>query len=148
MADLDLTQAEADALLAMEKLSESDDLREFPSPGERIEISLVSANKRERFFLDLSRSELVIAKGTYQNRARQVIVLARLDFGGKPHRNPDDEEVAAPHLHLYRQGFGDKWAIPVPPEKFRDLDSLQTMFEDFMRFCRITKPPAIQWGIT
>lgn len=147
MADLDLTQAEADALLAMEKLSEGPETRDFPTPGERIEIPLVSLNKRERFLLDISRSDLVIAKGTYQNRARQVIVLARLDFGGKPHRNPDDEEVAAPHLHLYRQGYGDKWAVPVPAEKFRDLGSLQTMFEDFMLFCNITKPPTIQWGI-
>jgi hypothetical protein len=147
VADLDLTQAEADFLLAMEKLSESPETMDFPVPGERIEIPLVSSNKRERFFLDMSRSELVIAKGTYQNRARQVIVLARLDSGGKPHRNPDDEEVPVPHLHLYRQGFGDKWAFPVPEEKFRDVSSPQTSFEDFMGFCNITKPPSIQWGI-
>ena len=84
MADIDLTQAEADALLAMEKFSEDSTLREFPAPGERIEIPLVSENRRERFFLDVSRSAIIIVKGTYQNRAREVIVLARLDFGGKP----------------------------------------------------------------
>jgi len=147
MTELDLTQAEADALLAMEKLSEPSEITNFPVLGERIEIPLVSSNKREKFILDVSRSELVIVKGKYQNRARQVIALARLDFGGKPHRNPDDEEVPAPHLHLYRQGYGDKWAVPVPAEKFRDLSNLQTTFEDFMGFCNITKPPAIQWGI-
>jgi len=147
MADLNLMQAEADALLAMEKLSESPDKMDFPVPGERLEIALMSSNKREKFFLDVSRSELVIAKGKYQNRARQVIALARLDFGGKPHRNPDDEEVPSPHLHLYKQGYGDKWAVPVPADKFRDLSNMQTTFEDFMGFCNITKPPAIQWGI-
>lgn len=147
MAEIDLTQAEADALLAMEKMSESSDAREFPSPGERVEIPLISANKRERFILDLSLSALVMAKGTYQNRARQVIVLARLDFGGKPHRNPDDEEVPAPHLHLYREGYGDKWAIPVPPDKFRDVDNPQRLFEDFVKYCNITRMPSIQWRI-
>ena len=147
MIELDLTQAEADALLAMEKLSERSEITNFPVPGERIAIPLVSSNKREKFFLDVSRSELVIAKGKYQNRARQVIALARLDFGGKPHRNPDDEEVPAPHLHLYKQGYGDKWAVPVPAERFRDLSNLQTTFDDFMSFCNITKPPTIQWGI-
>lgn len=131
----------------MEKLSEETATLDFPGPGERLEISLVSPNRRERFILDVSRSELVIGKGTYQNRARQVIVLARLDFGGKPHRNPDDVEVPVPHLHVYRQGYGDKWAFPVPAESFRDMDSLQTMFEDFMRFCNVTEPPSIQWGI-
>lgn len=99
MAEIDLTQAEADALLAMEKRSEDSETKDFPTSGERIEVSLVSMDKRERFFLDISRSRIEISRGTYQNRGRQVIVLARLDFGGKPHRNPDDEELPTPHLH-------------------------------------------------
>jgi hypothetical protein len=147
MADIDLTQAEADALLTMEKMREDSETVDFPNSGERIEISLLSINKRERFFLDISRSRIEISKGTYQNRARQVIVLARLDFGGKPHRNPDDEEVPTPHLHLYREGYADKWAFPLPTDTFRGSSSLQTIFEDFMKLCNITTPPSIQWGI-
>jgi hypothetical protein len=37
-----------------------------------------------------------------------MVVLVRLDLGGAPHRNPFDEEIGVPHLHLYREGFGDK----------------------------------------
>ncbi len=35
----------------------------------------------------------MLTKGTYQNRARGVAILARLDFGGAPHRNRDDQEI-------------------------------------------------------
>jgi hypothetical protein len=62
-----------------------------------------------------------LIKGTYQNRARYVVVLVRLDFGGKPHRNPDGEEIASPHLHIYREGVGDKWAYPVTADRFANI---------------------------
>ena len=44
---------------------------------------LLSPDKRESFFLDITRSQIKLTKGTYQNRARSVAILARLDFGGR-----------------------------------------------------------------
>jgi hypothetical protein len=73
--------------------------------------------------------------------------LARLDFGGPPHRNPDGEEIACPHLHLYRQGYGDKWARPVPQDTFTNMDNLFMTLDDFMSFCNISEPPNIQRGL-
>ena len=110
-------------------------------------IPLISNDKREHFFLDIGRGRIDLNKGTYQNRGRQVVILVRLDFGGKPHRNPDDAEVLSPHLHLYREGYGDKWAVPVPIEKFPKLADLWETFQDFMRFCNITNPPRIERGL-
>ena len=63
----------------------------------------------ESFSLDISRKKVVL-KMKYQLRARQTIVLARLDFGAK-HRNPDGEEIGVPHLHVYKEGYGDKFAL-------------------------------------
>ena len=108
MTDVNLTQAEADALLAMEKRRSDTNKWEYPASGERLAVPLVSTDGRERFFLDLYRARVNLAKGTYQNRGRQVVVLARLDFEGAPHRNPDGEEIGSTHLHLYREGYGDK----------------------------------------
>jgi len=85
-----------------------------------------------------------VAKGSLQNRARQTIVLARLDFGGQPHRNPNGKEIASPHLHLYREGYGDKWAFPIKAGEFPNIDDAWKTLGDFMRYCNITKPPAIQ----
>ena len=147
MTDANLTQVEADALLAMEKRRADCVRRGYPSLGERVTASLVSADGREQFLRDLRRARIDCAKGTYQNRARHVVILARLDFGGAPHRNPDGEEVGSPHLHLYRAGFGDKWAFPVPPDRFPNLGDPWLTLSDFMRFCNITQPPFIQRGL-
>src|SRR5690349_3665382 len=110
----ELTQSEADALIAMEKHRVNDDAWDYPGLGVSLSIPLVSIDKRENFILDVARGRIDLRKGTYQNRARQTVILVRLDFGGQPHRNPDGVEVSSPHLHVYREGYGDKWAIPVP----------------------------------
>lgn len=147
MSDASLTQAEADALLAIEKRRADEDERDFPGAGGMIAVPLVSTDGRERFHLDLRRGRINIGKGTYQNRGRQVVSLARLDCGGAPHRNPDGKEVGSPHLHLYREGFGDKFAFPVPSDHFRNLDDAWLTLEDFMQFCNIVHPPIIRRGL-
>jgi hypothetical protein len=108
MADINLTQEEADKLIAMEKRSADTEERLFPAPGESIAIPLTSLDKRESFMLDVTRARIRITKANYQNRARATIVLMRLDLDGAPHRNPDGEEIPCPHLHIYHEGWGDK----------------------------------------
>jgi hypothetical protein len=118
MAAINITQAEADALIAMEKHRADDKQYLFPIPGEQLAMPLMSFDKRETFMLDITRSQIKLTKVTYQNPARQVILL-RLDLNGPPHRNPDDTEIPCPHLHIYREGYGDKWAVPAPVEFYR-----------------------------
>lgn len=141
-----LTQPEADALLALEKHRIDDTTHDYPYQG-RLTVPLQSVDKREPFLLDIHRGRIDLLKGTYQNRARQVVILARLDFGGAPHRNPDGEEVACPHLHVYREGFGDKWAVPLPAAQFGDHGDPWALVHDFMRFCAITRPPLLAKGL-
>ena len=85
MADLEITQSEAEALIAMEKHPFSDERYEFPLGGRFVVIPLQSADKREQFLLDISRGRIDLGRGKYQDRARQVVVLIRLDVGGTPH---------------------------------------------------------------
>ena len=146
MADSSLTQAEADELIALEKRRVDEQTWKYPDFGGGISVPLISVDRRERFILDLQRSQINVAKGTYQNRARQVVVLVRLDFGGSPHRNPDGNRVKSPHLHLYREGFGDKWAFPIP-ERFTDLSDRRQTLDDFMAYCNIIEPPVIHRGL-
>jgi len=147
MADINLTQAEADSLIAMEKHRLDDTVVLFPSPGERISIPLTSQDKRENFMLDLTRSQIKLTKATYQNRARQAIVLMRLDLDGPAHRNPDDTEIPCPHLHIYREGYGDKWAVVAPADIYITSGSLFSLFQAFMRHCNITTPPVFEVGL-
>jgi len=148
MADINLTQEEADRLIAMEKIAngEENDLF-FPGPGERLAIPLNSLDRRENFMLDITRSQIKLTKATYQNRARVAIILMRLDLDGPPHQNPDGEQIPCPHLHIYREGYGDKWAIPAPNDRYTDTQNLFATFEAFMRHCNVTTPPKLQSGL-
>lgn len=147
MADMNLTQAEADALITMEKHRFNEDRSDFPMGGQSLVLPLQSPDRREQFLLDLSRSRIDLLKVKMQNRGRQVVVLIRLDLGGAPHRNPDDEEIPAPHLHIYREGYGHKWAVPLPADRFSNPGDVWVTFEEFLRFCNITRPPHIEPGL-
>ena len=146
MPEINLTQTEADSLIKMEKHKVDNQKWLFPSDG-IISIPLISANKREDFLLDIRRAKIDLLKGTYQNRARQIVTLVRLDFGTKPHRNPDGNVVTSPHIHIYRAGFGHKWAEPINECYFSKMDDILQLLKDFMKFCNITKPPVIERGL-
>lgn len=141
------TQAEADALLALEKRRQDETVWLLPEQGNRLSIPIVSLDGREAFLLDISRSRIILEKGTYQHRARKTVILARLDFGGPPHRNPDDQEIAGTHLHIYREGYGDKWAFPVSPAQFPNITDRWLMLQNFMGFCNIVQAPHLQRGL-
>lgn len=147
MADINLPQDEADSLLAMEKKRADDAEWLFPGPGDRIAIPLTSLDKRENFMLDVTRSRIKLTKATYQNRVRQAIILMRLDLDGRPHRNPDDTEIPCPHLHVYREGYGDKWASIAPKDRYPNTLDLLSTLEAFMKHCNVADPPKIQKGL-
>lgn len=147
MAEINLTQLEADILIKMEKHRTNDRWHNYPMNGQSLVLPLQSTDRREQFLLDISCGRIDLLRGKYQNRARQAVVLVRLDFGGPPHRNPDDEEIPCPHLHLYREGYGDKWALPVPVESFPRLDDRWGTLDDFMQYCNIIQPPKVQRGL-
>jgi len=71
----------------------------------------------------------------------------RLDLDGPAHRNPDGLEIPCPHLHIYREGLGDKWAIPAPIDRYTNAVDLLSTLEAFMQQCNITDPPKIQKGL-
>jgi hypothetical protein len=147
MSDIDLTQNEADMLIAMPKQRANEDEIHFPGLGGSMVVPLISEDHRENFWLDIGRGRIDRLKATYQNRARVVVVLLRLDLSGPPHRNPDGQEMPCPHLHKYREGYGDRWAEPVPSEKFLNTDDLWQTLQDFMKYCNVTRPPDIQKGV-
>jgi MoaA/NifB/PqqE/SkfB family radical SAM enzyme len=147
MGETDISQAEADELIAMEKHRADENEYDFPSLGGAISIPLVSVDKREEFILDLSRGKVELGKVKYQNRARKTLILVRLELAGPLHRNPDGEELPCPHIHRYREGFGDKWAFPVPTEVFCNIDDPWLTLQDFMKYCNVTITPNIRRGV-
>ncbi len=139
---VELTQVEADALITMEKGKTNSTIWSFPMPGDSIVVPIVSTDQKQQFILDVERGRIALKKAKFQTRAYQVIPSVRVDVGGAPHRNPDDTEVESPHIHIYREGYGDKWAYPLPVTNFPNPDDLWKTLYDFFSYCNITDPPS------
>ncbi|MBF0588495.1 MAG: hypothetical protein HQL53_05155 [Magnetococcales bacterium] len=93
---ISLSQAEADRLFKMDKRDHSQRVWRFPGLGGRVNIPIISMDKREHFCLDVGRSRIELAKASFQKRWSKTIILIRLDLGGT-HRNPDDQMFSGPH---------------------------------------------------
>ncbi len=100
MADIEITQAEADALIAMEKRFVDEDDWTFPPPGQRMALALTTPDKRP-----------------------------------------------CPHLHIYREGYGVKWAVPIPIDRYRNPADLFSTCEAFLQHCNITGPAKMRKGL-
>lgn len=138
-----LTQIEADTLVAMRKRFINLVTVSLP-PGSDETHELIGDDRKERFLLDLWRGTLRLSKLKFQTRGRKVIVLVRLCIDGAPHTNPNGIRIAGTHIHVYREGYEDKWAYrldEISQNAFRSPANIQQSFEDFCRYCNIEVPP-------
>ncbi len=139
----ELTQAEADRLLLMDKsFVEKPALIEMV-PGHSQSHDLQGDRGREQFILDLYRGGIRLSKVMMQNRAHKTVILARLELDGAPHTNPDGRTLAGTHVHFYREGFGDKWAQPLDKDLFPDPENPNRVFAGFCRVTHIGDPPSL-----
>lgn len=141
-----VTQEEAEKLLKIEKIKIDNKEWTLPFGGNKISVPLQSKNKKEKFMLDANTSRYCLKKLTLQNRTRETIILCRLDIG-ITHRNPAGEEIASPHLHIYKEGFDDKWAYSLPEGIFLDINDRWQLLCDFMKYCNIVEKPNFKRGL-
>lgn len=143
-----LSQAEADALLAAEKTFREPTLVSL-AVGADATYDLVGSlsGSEESFLLDVWRGVKKAAKLKYQTRGRKVIVLARIDINGAPHTNPDGVRIDGTHLHIYREGYDDRWAYPLDRRIFSHHLNPSTTLLDFCRYCNIVDTPTVQAGL-
>lgn len=112
----------------------------YPSAGGNLNIELRSVDGRERFLFDVTAGRISLEKASYQTRWRRATVLVRLCVNGSTHRNPDGQRLGRTHLHVYREGYHDKFAIPVP-NSFTDLNDRSRVLQDFCAYCNISTQP-------
>ena len=156
-----LTQSEANALINIPKIKNSDDSYDFPLPGDFLKIPIISQDEQENFLIDISIGRILLTQCTYQERYQTIIILIRLDVDGPPHTNPEvvnvplpyltpynGQTIDCPHLHVYVEGFMDKWAIPAPNDEFPDTTNLYKTLQDFFQYCNIIETPKIYWRPT
>lgn len=141
-----LTQDDIDFLLGLIKaLSENRSIT-LPTPGHTLELDVSALDSKERFVIDVNRKGRInIKKATFQTRYQKSIVLIRLDIEGSPHRNPNDEVIPCPHIHLYKEGYGTSWAYPIEKEIVTDTSDMVQVLIDFLKYNNVnTIPPIYQ----
>ena len=104
---------------------------------------VVSVDKREIFILDFYRGYFEVKKYTYNSRYRQSIVLARLDSMGR-HTNPDGEIFEGPHIHIYTEGFDDKFAYPVSKIGLDDKFEIDEGLSTLLKYINVEDIPTIK----
>lgn len=92
---------------------------------------MISSDGKYSFIVDVNRKGYInfLKKCTYQGRYQKDVTLLRLDIDGPEHTNPDGSILPRTHLHIYREGFGDRFAIAVPPEIKNTDDLIETLIE-------------------
>lgn len=127
-----LSQQEADVLLAMIKILMHRGPLKIPEPGNELKLEVVSESENERFIIDINRKGKLKVRCTYQTRYRKSIILLRIDLIGGKHMNPDGTIVECPHIHIYREGFEDRWAYPL--NDIMDIKDSFDLIEVLLKF--------------
>jgi len=159
-----LSQEEAFRLIKEPKKIADEEPYAFPDFGETLILDLLSLNEREKFKLDVNRRNRInTLKCTYQNRYQIIIPLIRIDVNGPPHDNPDHSTVGRNHIHIYREGFDDKFAYELNKQGLTkllqelnlssdligslnlDTNDLLKLFFDFCRLINIIGKPNINF---
>lgn len=142
-----MTQAEADGLITVLKHIVSLLYFEMPSLGQSKIIDLVSAfNRKDAFIVDVNRpSKIKASRFSLQLRYRKDVILLRLEFDGPPHKNPDDEIIPCPHIHIWKENGGANhtgWAYPIPVMFSKPDDFIKTL-KEFLNYCSVVNPESL-----
>lgn len=139
-----ITQSEYDFLMSQEKVFDdsSTPIELGPAPIHWTR-QINSLSSKDIFLIDFYRGSIEISKFTVNKRYRQTIIMLRYDNGGR-HTNPDGEKFEGPHIHLYKEGFNDKFAYPISVIGIEETDSMEKIFTKILYFCNIKRVPTIE----
>ncbi|MCI6795388.1 MAG: hypothetical protein MR581_05365 [Lachnospiraceae bacterium] len=139
----ELTQTQADALIAMKKIFNGRN-RKIAKSGESGIFELSDEKGKNTFYFDIDRRGKIEFKCKFQERYETNDVLVRLDINSPDHMNPDGTKVGRNHIHIYREGYADRWAYDIDKYGFEIYNSFQEYFYRFCEFCNIIVPDNIQ----
>jgi len=140
---MSITQPEFDYLIQLKKeFQKRDELLLGPAPL-KWSRDIISLFSKDAFLLDYYRGSLEIKKYTYNKRYRTSIPLVRFDSFGR-HTNPDGQKFVGPHIHIYKEGFDDKFAYPIDSIGADLSTSMQEVLVKFLKYCNIQNIPPIQ----
>ena len=139
-----LVQDDFDILMGSSKYFNDNSAIIIPDNGGKINRYIYSENSKDQFVLNIERGRIDLRKVKYQTRDKSTnTVLLRIDTKGPRHLNPDGNFVECPHMHIYRENYGDKWALPLDSSIFSDSDNLGNLLRDFLIYFNVQDIPTI-----
>lgn len=144
-----LTQAEADTLKAIEKYLLEPGRVKLPRPQTtntyNLKYTLNSKNMQD-MKVSAYRGKKNPDKVSYRLIYGDYFILLRIDTkDNTPHQNPDGTLIAPlqPHIHIYKEGYRDKYAYPLPKD-FSDAENIMTLFIEFLTYSTILNADKVQ----
>lgn len=127
-----LTQREADRLIALIKETVDTTLR-LPAAGQKhVRFSVIASNEPEVFDIQLYQGAFDPQKQHFTALLdTPKIRIMHLCINGHKHRNPDGTVIGPTHLHIYREGFSDGYAIPIDITSPDFADNLMFFLKEF-----------------
>lgn len=135
-----LTDKEFKNIMAMKKNFIDSDIK-ICKIGENISYDLISNDNTRKFKLDIDRrnGRISLNKLKIQNRTDNICLI-RIDIDSPPHINPDGFITSRNHIHLYKEGYGLKWAVDLKNFHsiyFKNISIFNSLFIDFCSYCNI-----------
>ncbi|MDD6716645.1 MAG: hypothetical protein PUF49_09750 [Firmicutes bacterium] len=139
----ELTQVQADTLMSMQKHFKESDIK-ISKVGESNVFELSDGEGENSFYFDIDRRGKIEFKTKFQERYETNDVLVRLDLNSPDHINPDGSKVGRYHIHIYKEGYADRWAYNINEYGFKIDAPFRDNFYRFCNFCNIEIPGNIQ----
>ena len=142
MADLKLTQSEADRIIKMLKISLEERIK-FPSKGKHEEFKVEGEKKDDIFTIHIRRGNIDGNKYSIHAKiSKNNIGLLRLDIGKNlRHRNPNNEIIKGDHWHIYDEKYDLHKAYPA--HDIQDSNFVNETINFLDKFSVIEKPRII-----
>ncbi len=136
---VELRQSQADRLLKVGKffIDKSPIIINRPLNTQR-DLQSVE-NDEDKFYLNISQT--AIEFGKYSTITRFFSVpLARVCIDEDcVHENPDDVIIKGSHIHIYKEGYRDRFAYPLEDYSFSSNTEIAHFLPEFLKFCGIEK---------
>lgn len=140
-----LKQIESELLIDCEKYFMDTSIIQLDRNNRTINRVIKSVDNKDDFILDISKGRINLSKVKYQSRHKQSnSILLRIDTSsGSRHLNPDGQFIDCPHIHIYKEGYGDKWAYPLDPKIFTNPNDTILLLKEFLAYFNVSEIPQI-----
>jgi len=135
-----ITTKEYDYIMKLKKEFEENDQIILNKKWSR---NIVAIDTKDTFILDYNIGTIKLEKYTYNKRYRNTIILLRFDSFGR-HTNPDGKVFDGPHVHIYRENYGDKYAYNVSEIGINTDMGKSDVLEKFLQYCNVVNCPIIE----